>query len=99
MNLNDKTKEELINDLEELRLENIYLKELYDEERTFRNYSNDAMRETNIIILALEGGNMAWWEMDVPTGNVTFSNRKVEMLGNPPEYYNNSFIITYELNN
>jgi len=88
MDLLNKTKEALIYELQELWQENTCLKELYDKELTLHNYSDYAIRETNIkLTLAMEGGNMAWWEMDVPTGNVSFASRKVEMLGYPPENF------------
>ena len=88
MDSHDKTKETLLNELQELREENTFLRELCDKEHTLRNHSDEALRETNIkLTSALEGANMAWWEMDVPTGNVTFDKRKVEMLGYPPENF------------
>ncbi|MEI7504588.1 MAG: PAS domain S-box protein, partial [Paludibacter sp.] len=31
--------------------------------------------------LAMKAGEMAWWEMEISTGNVTFDSRKTEMLG------------------
>jgi len=31
--------------------------------------------------LCLSAGNLAWWEMDVKTGNVIFNENKVKMLG------------------
>ncbi len=34
--------------------------------------------------LAVETVNLAWWAMDVPTGNVQFHKRKAEMLGYDP---------------
>ncbi|MFZ4572610.1 MAG: PAS domain-containing protein, partial [Bacteroidales bacterium] len=40
------------------------------------------LRENNSRIdLAMQVANMAWWEMDVATGNVTFDKRKTDMLG------------------
>jgi len=30
---------------------------------------------------ALEAGNMAWWEMELPSGRVLFSSNKTDMLG------------------
>ena len=36
---------------------------------------------------AMQAANIAWWEMDIATGNVTFGNRKAEMLGYPPEKF------------
>jgi PAS domain S-box-containing protein len=36
---------------------------------------------------AMESGNIAWWEMDCTTGNVSFSERKARMLGYPAEQF------------
>lgn len=37
--------------------------------------------------LAVDTVNLAWWSMDVPTGNVLFHKRKAEMLGyNPADF-------------
>jgi PAS domain S-box-containing protein len=36
---------------------------------------------------AMEIGNLAWWEMDVPSGAVRFDNRKTAMLGYSPEMF------------
>ena len=38
--------------------------------------------------LAMQTAKMAWWEMDILTGNVIFNNRKAEMLGYPIEKFN-----------
>ncbi len=37
--------------------------------------------------LAMHSANMAWWEMDIETGNVNFEKRKVEILGYKPENF------------
>ncbi|MEI7663923.1 MAG: PAS domain S-box protein, partial [Bacteroidota bacterium] len=37
--------------------------------------------------LAMHAGNMAWWEMEKSTGNITFAKKKAEMLGYPPERF------------
>jgi two-component system CheB/CheR fusion protein len=37
---------------------------------------------------AMEAGNMAWWEMRLPSGEVTFDRKKVEMIGRVPEDFN-----------
>jgi len=37
--------------------------------------------------LAMQAANMAWWGMDVITGNVTFDKRKSDMLGYPQEKF------------
>ena len=50
--------------------------------------SEEELRTNNMRMdLAMQGGKMAWWEMDIPTGNVTFSNQKAEMLGYPPDKF------------
>ena len=36
---------------------------------------------SNRLELGMEAANMAWWEMNVETGNVYFSSKKTEMLG------------------
>ncbi len=33
---------------------------------------------------AMEAGNLAWWEMELPSGKVRFNDRKAEMLGYSP---------------
>jgi PAS domain S-box-containing protein len=33
------------------------------------------------IKIAMESANIAWWEMDIPTGAVVFDKKKTEMLG------------------
>ncbi len=38
---------------------------------------------------AMEAGNLAWWQMELPSGEVTFSDLKAEMLGYPPERFEN----------
>ena len=80
MEIQNKTYEELQQELLELRKEHNSLRELFDKENYFIKYSNDPMLETNLkLTLAMQGGNMAWWEMDVTTGNVTFAKQKVEI--------------------
>jgi len=61
----DKTKEELIRELQALR-----------------EGSNNVK-----LALAMQAGDMAWWEMDLATGGVTFDKRKTEMLGFAPEKF------------
>ena len=36
---------------------------------------------------AMEAGNLAWWKMELPSGKVSFSDMKVEMLGYSPEKF------------
>ena len=83
-----KSKEKLIEELQELRLENNSLKVLYEKDNTELNKSKDALIENNSrLSLALQGGNMAWWEMNIETGSVSFDKHKVEMLGYSPENF------------
>ena len=35
----------------------------------------------------LRAGDLAWWEMELPSGKVTFDDRKAEMLGYSPESF------------
>ncbi|MFO8010466.1 MAG: PAS domain S-box protein [Dehalococcoidia bacterium] len=39
------------------------------------------------IEAGLRVGNLAWWEMELPSGSVMFDDRKAEMLGYPPEMF------------
>ena len=43
------------------------------------------------IEAGLRAGNLAWWEMEIPSGRVTFDERKVDLLGFPAEMFH-----TYE---
>jgi len=36
---------------------------------------------TSRVALAMDSANMAWWEMDIPTGTVVFDKKKTDMLG------------------
>ncbi len=36
---------------------------------------------------AMDAGNLAWWEMELPSGEVRFNDRKAEMLGYDPEEF------------
>jgi PAS domain S-box-containing protein len=88
MDILHKPQEEFQKELIELRQEYNSLKELYDKESSLRNHSYDEMLETNLkLTLAMQGGKMAWWEMDIPSGNVTFDKNKCEMLGYPTENF------------
>jgi len=39
------------------------------------------------IEAGLQAGNLAWWEMELPSGDVVFDDRKAEMLGYAPERF------------
>jgi len=50
--------------------------------------TEDELRENNSRLeLAMRSANMAWWNMDITNGKVTFEKRKAEMLGFPPEKF------------
>lgn len=56
---------------------------------TDRKRAEDELHENMVRLeLAMHVANMAWWEMDLSTGRVSFEKRKSEMLGYPPEKFN-----------
>ena len=55
---------------------------------TERKKAENKLKENNTRLeLAMKTANMAWWEMDIATGNVIFEKRKAEMLGYAPELF------------
>lgn len=55
---------------------------------TARKLAEEKLRENNSTLeLAMQSANMAWWEMNIATGKVTFDKRKAEILGYPPEKF------------
>ncbi|MCX6278210.1 MAG: PAS domain S-box protein [Bacteroidetes bacterium] len=51
--------------------------------------ADEALRENNLKIdIAMNVAKMAWWEMDITTGNVSCDKRKADMLGYPHEMFN-----------
>ena len=83
----NKTKKELICELQQLRQEYQSLCVLGNKAAAEGQHHEDSLHEKRLA-LAMQGGKMAWWEMDVTTGNVTFDRMKVEMLGYSPENFN-----------
>lgn len=52
---------------------------------TERRQREEKLAEYNSRLeLALQVANMAWWQMEYPSGKVKFDNRKAEMLGYSP---------------
>ncbi len=47
----------------------------------------DARIYKNRLEKAMEAGNLAWWEMELPSGEVRFNDRKAKMLGYSPEKF------------
>ncbi|MBV5282075.1 MAG: PAS domain S-box protein [Paludibacter sp.] len=88
MYIHESTNEELQQEVLELRKEITTLKATAGKNITRSNCPENISEETSLRLEnALQGGNMAWWEMDVLTGGVTFAKRKVEMLGYSPENF------------
>jgi len=55
---------------------------------TDRKRAEDELHENMARLeLAMQVANMAWWEMDLSTGRVSFEKRKAEMLGYSPEKF------------
>ncbi len=53
-----------------------------------RKQAEKALRENNSRLeLAMQSANMAWWEMDITTGNVIFDKRKSDMIGYPAKKF------------
>lgn len=63
---------------------------LLELERTNQKLSEmvDTSKKLTFRIEAgLRAGNLAWWEMELPSGKVTFDQRKVDLIGFPPEMF------------
>jgi len=55
---------------------------------TERKQAEEALIEKNSRLeLAMQAAIMAWWDLNLANGEVTFGNRKAEMLGYPPEKF------------
>ena len=55
---------------------------------TKRKKAEESVRINSLRLnLAMSVANMAWWEMNIQTGNITFEKRKAEMLGYLPENF------------
>jgi PAS domain S-box-containing protein len=52
-----------------------------------KRIEEDLLKNYKRLELAMQTANMAWWEMDIASGNVTFNSRKTEMLGYNPEKF------------
>lgn len=53
---------------------------------TQKKLSEEALKEKSLRLeLAMEAANMAWWEMNISTGEVILDHRKSEMLGYPED--------------
>ena len=60
----------------------------FDVDITHKKLVEEALKEkSSKLELAMQTANMAWWEMDIHSGMVTFDNHKAEMLGYSPEEF------------
>jgi len=55
---------------------------------TDRKLAEEKMYENSIKLeMAMQVANMAWWELNIKTGNVIFGKRKTDMIGFPSENF------------
>ncbi len=62
----------------------IAIKEDITERKRAENLINEFSTRLEV---AMNAADMAWWEMDVTTGNVIFDKRKTDMIGETPEKF------------
>lgn len=53
-------------------------------DRTDMPHSDPRYNELRLE-MAADSADLAWWEMEMPSGKIIFHKRKAEMLGYPPE--------------
>ena len=89
MNKKSETNEELILRLSELQQRYDSLIALNQKSaKTSPDQTEEAFSfNISMLELAVNSANMAWWEMDIETGNVRFNRRKTDMLGYPAERF------------
>lgn len=88
VNDKDKSKDELIKQLHDLQSRYNDLKLVYDNEIIRQDRKEDLLKHNNSRLeTAIQAANMAWWEMDITTGNVTFEKKKAEMMGYLPQEF------------
>ena len=65
------------------KLPNVIKRALIEgEEKAALKHAEEIIVENNSRLeLAMQAANMAWWEMDIISGNVIFDKRKTDMLG------------------
>jgi len=83
-----KTNEALIKENQELKLVNNALLSLHNKNNfEYSNFFNDPNKHDSRLTSVHQNKMMAWWEMDVKTGNVTYDKLKVDMLGYTPKMF------------
>ena len=86
----NRTTEKYIQESLNLQLENSHLKELFKNNSKIHSNTLKLLKSNNSRIeLAMQAADMAWWELDLKTGKVTFDKRNAEMLGYTPEKFKN----------
>lgn len=83
MNYENKSKEELIQELKIQSQYNDFL--LHKMQKLEKGIDIDSVEEYHLRMKFLMlAANIAWWELDMTNGKVTFDDRKAEMLGYSP---------------
>ncbi|MEI7813134.1 MAG: PAS domain-containing sensor histidine kinase, partial [Ignavibacteria bacterium] len=60
----------------------------YSVDITGRKQAEEALKKSiQRLELAMNTADMAWWEIELPSGRITFGERKAGMLGFPPEKF------------
>jgi PAS domain S-box-containing protein len=98
----EKRYDEIIAELEALKKRNSALEEMlqqmkFKEQENINAQKDSEKRDTDVLHtrekeakrleLAIDAVNMAWWDMDIVTGNVIFHPRKTQMLGYKAEQF------------
>ncbi|MFO7807619.1 MAG: PAS domain S-box protein [Candidatus Moraniibacteriota bacterium] len=52
-----------------------------------KNYEEQLETTQDRLEDAMKAGNISWWEMELPSGEVNFNKRKAEMLGYSPKSF------------
>jgi len=73
---------------------NVNLLDITETKRTEKLIKDNNSR----LELAMQSAQLAWWNMDIKTGHISFDRRKAEMLGYQPEifkYYNDFIALVH----
>lgn len=85
----EKTKEELILEIEQLRKQNDSLKAFTNPFHLETGNGEISSLESKLAMMMQSSNEkMAWWEIDIPTGRLLFDPCKLEVIGYPPDQFN-----------
>ena len=59
----------------------------YKKQMRIKQHAKELQDYKNRLESTMKIGNLAWWEMDINTGEVKFNQKKAEMLGYDPEKF------------